>query len=751
VKLYYSDAKKTPQTLTLGNKRDGKQEYYARIDQGPVFTLKKDLRDDLDRTSLSYRPLQIWKLNPDAITEISVTSEKSAYELKHELIDWKITKPFSATASELQIDEIANRLAQLKAEKFVAHQTKDLASFGLDKPALTIRLGVKDGKPVTLEVGKLVDKDTTSRFARQAGSDAIFVVSEKSYAGLDCDALDLLDKSLVSLNPRTIERVRYQGVTSFTLEPIKEQWQVIGSPAPAFPADEAALDDTLRAWQNLHAEKYVAYGPKIDWAKYGLDKPIETIAVTLKADEKAKDKKPAEHVLELGGMANGGRYARLDKKDAVVLLDAKTVQNLARSHLDFVDPRVLKFDLDGITSIQRLMSGADLTLTKREDNWLLTKPTMRDADNLTVNDLLEKTFRLRAKRVAAYPAKDLQPFGLDKPVATVTLSLETSKHVIKIGNLTKDPVRKETDERYAMIDDKPTVVVLSAELSRSLVAPVLSFADRNVVSFSGVDYAEMTRGLRKVAFNHPEASWQMIAPLKADAEDAALDELVRGLQRLRADEIVEGKGADLKKYGLEPPALQWRFKSGDTEKLHLLVGAAENDKPGARRYAKLGNSDQVFLLSSKITAKLLDEYRNRKPWPALDAAQAEELAVVGPDKTFTLKKQDVGWSVAGEPDGKVKTNVVTDTLDALASLKALRYVTDVKADLQLYGLAKPAWTIEVKTPMGKRTLFLGRNEENSKRFYATVPGSDAVFIVDEADGLRIARPLAAFLESEKKK
>jgi hypothetical protein len=159
----------------------------------------------------------------------------------------------------------------------------------------------------------------------------------------------------------------------------------------------------------------------------------------------------------------------------------------------------------------------------------------------------------------------------------------------------------------------------------------------------------------------------------------------------------------------------------------------------------------VFLLSGKTTAKLLDEYRSRKPWPALDAAQVEEIAVVGPDKAFTLKKKDAQWSVAGEPDWKVKPAIVTDTLDVLASLKVLRFIADTKADLQLYGLTKPTWTIEVQNPTGKRTLFLGRTEENSKRFYATVPGSESVFVIDEAESARIARPLAAFIESEKKK
>ena len=105
----------------------------------------------------------------------------------------------------------------------------------------------------------------------------------------------------------------------------------------------------------------------------------------------------------------------------------------------------------------------------------------------------------------------------------------------------------------------------------------------------------------------------------------------------------------------------------------------------------------------------------------------------------------------GEPDMKIVAKKVTDTLDALASLKALHYVADTKADLQLFGLTNPAWKIEVQTPMGKRELWLGRTEGGSQRFYATVAGSDAVFVIDEAESQRIARPLSAFVEAEKNK
>jgi hypothetical protein len=109
----------------------------------------------------------------------------------------------------------------------------------------------------------------------------------------------------------------------------------------------------------------------------------------------------------------------------------------------------------------------------------------------------------------------------------------------------------------------------------------------------------------------------------------------------------------------------------------------------------------------------------------------------------------MAWTVVGEPDAQVDLGALTDTLDALAGLKALRYVTDQKADLQLYGLKPPAWTIEVRTPTGMRTLLLGRTEGESPRLYATVPETGAVFVLSEADSRRLTRPLTAFVQGQK--
>jgi hypothetical protein len=797
VALRFADEKKPTQVLQIGKQRPGKDDSFARLDDGPVFALKKDLRELLERDSFAYRPSQAWQVKADDIVELRIKKEGESFTVTKDDRAWKIAGSFSANARFEYGEAIVDELAGLRSEKYVAQVNNDLAKFGLDKPYLQFEVvarvpdkdkkdekapvddkakddkakddkakedakdkGDQDGKDKVkddakdkdkvktkevvsvLQIGKL-DDGGKSRYARIGDGDAVFLVNEKTLAIIDRGPLDLLDHVLLKLNVASIAQIRFQGGAAFTLEKKKNTWDVAGSPAAPFQAEEDVVDAVLRPFGNLLAGKIAAYGPKIDWANYGLEKPETILVVSGQTD----DKKAFEHTLALGKDAGDGkRYARIDQQPQVAVLEADTAKDLARTHVDFVNPRVLKFAFDGVTRIDRAMKGADIELAKSGDGWQLAK-SKQAADAPTVDDILDKSFQLKARRVAAFPAKDLAKFGLEPPVAVVTLHLEgDKKHVLKVG----DKADAKSDERFAIVDDGQAVVVLPAELSRHLTAPVLYYADRNLANFGAADRLDLTRGDRKAVFTKADAAWKLVEPVKADAEETLAD-FVRGLFRLRADEIVAGKDANLKSFGLDPPALEWKVAAGDKEVLDLQIGDPEKGKEKdaqPRRYARLAKGEQVFLLSSKQAAAALAEYRNRKPWAPLDAAQIEKVSVTGEASSFTLVKADGAWTIKDKGTDKVNAKTVTDLLDALASLKAERYLADAKGNLQLFGLEPPAGKIEVATPAGPRTLLLGRTEGDSRRVYAAVAGSDAVFVIGEADAARLTRPLAGYLEGK---
>ncbi|MBM3993693.1 MAG: DUF4340 domain-containing protein [Planctomycetes bacterium] len=748
------DAKKKREIVVrLAQKKDkDKDTYYAQVDAWPrVHPIDDKVWKVATATELAFRPRELWRFERDAVTRITIQATGTPYHLDRAGSAWKISGPLEAEASAKDIDSLLGDLATLRCERFEAKAPQDLAGFGLDKPEFKVTLIAKEGKPLTLEVGKRFSDPEPSRFARLSGGDSVFVVSDKTFANLRKDPFEFLDKSLLNVQAGDVQRIKYAGAAPFALERKMGLWRVVDAPVPSFTVDDVSVKATLGLLTQLRADKFAVYGGKIDWQNYGLESPAETIIVQLGEGEKGKTQ---EHVIAIGREApGGGWYVRVDKKDAVAVLGAEFASFLRKTYLDFVDTRLLRFDGDAVMTIDRKMKDADLELTRRDDNWLITKPSTRDADLLMLSDFLRRISNLSAKRIAAFPVKDLAAYGLEKPIAVATISVEidgnVTKHVIKLGNLTKDASKKETDERFALVGDRPMVVVLSAELSRHLSAPPLYYADRNLAAFGNVDRAEMTAGNRRLAFSRDNKGWKLSEPADGSADGATLDELIRAMQRLRADEIVADKLSDAKKFGFDQPLVQWRFKLGDSEQLTLIVGAKENSQSDARRYARVGDKNVVFLLSSKITSRLQKEIRT--PWPAFKSADDGKLTVSQAGKSFLLDRKDGTWRFTDDAKAKIHTFNLGNTLAILESLKPTRYVTDAKADLKTFGLADPAWKIEFEVGKERRELWLGNADDKTGQRYATTPGSGAVFLIDEVDAIILARPRSAYVEEKKEK
>jgi hypothetical protein len=753
--------KKPAQTLLVGKALPEKaNEFYAKLASRPsVFALKKEVRDALDQGALSYRPLQLWRAAADDVTGIRVRQAvQEEYRLTKKGAAWNVAGPFEATAQATLVEPMLAELAAPRCERYEAAAATDLKKYGLDEPHL--RIIVETDKPEVKEKTLLIGKeagDAQHRYAKLADGDAVFVVGDKLAAALDHGALDLLDRHLLALDPTTIERVQTKGGGGpLTLQRTGDGWQVTESPAPApFPADGPTIDAFLRAWSDLQALHFAAYGSKADPAKYGLDKPAATVTVTVQPPEADGQKPPAQtHTLTLGNEvpdAAGQRYARLDDGPGVVVLPAFLGRTLTHDYLDFVDHALLKFDAASLGALRRQASADALEVVKK-DEWQVIKPADQKADDKTMQQLAGQLAGLRAVRIAAYPAKELKSFGLDAPAAVVTLQLregdKPAERVLKIGKpADENNPAGQPPSRFAQVVGSQAVAVIAGPLADQLLAAPVRFRDRAVARFADADKVILERGPRKATFANVDGTWKLTEPVEAAAEQTELDDFINAAARLRADELVAEKPEDLKPYGLDRPEARWHFLSGTKEVLDLLVGG--RDKGGRRCYAKLADGDVVFLLDAPTTNRVLAEYRTRTIWShPLDAAQVEGVSFNRGDKSFTLQKVDNVWQVAGKPDAIVKVSAVNDLLDALARLRLERYVLDKGADPKLYGLDPPELVIEVRTPAEAQSLHVGRTEGESKRYYARVPHKDQsdVFVISEADGARIVRDLAAFTE-----
>lgn len=744
VTLTFTDQKKPARTLLVGKARGGKPGYFAKLADAPaVFAVAADLHKQLDRDSLAYLPLHLWQVFPEDVESLRVRKGKeSEYRLTRQGAGWQVEGPFTAAALPAAVQKLTNELSAPKAESYKAHDPKDLKPFGLDAPALGVTLKTKGGAEHTLLVGGPADSGAR-RYARTEKGTSVFVVSDALVKAADHAALDLLDPALLNIDPAQVEEVVSKaGDATLKLRRQDKGWQVFDAPGAPFAADEAAVAALEAVWRGLKAERFAAYGPKVEWAKYGLDKPAAVVTVRLKG-EGAKPQ-----TVEIGKPVqgeSGARYARVNKGPGVAVLGAAPARTLARTYLDYVDHNVLKFDAGAVTQVRRRMGPDALDLAKRDDGWHIAKPAEQRGDDRAMQDLLGQLGGLRATRIAAYPAKDLKEYGLDTPAAVVTVTLSAdgkpAERVLKLGKVAD----AATGERFALAGGK-AVAVLPGAVAKRLTAAPLAFRDRTLARFADAERATLERGPRKATFSKEDGTWKLVEPLAAEADHDRLEDFIAALAKLRADELVAEKppAAELKKYGLDRPEARWRLRAGDKDVLDLAVGNRE--KGGRRCYARLAGRDLVFLLGPTLSARVLAEYRPQTVWsPPLDAVQVVSLRYGQARNPFTLEKgEGETWQAVGKSDVKLNEATVNDTLAALSGLKLERYAVDKDADLKLFGLASPELVLEAATRSGKRALQIGGFVGESKARYARLPDKPGVFVLDEATAARLVRDLSAF-------
>lgn len=745
--------------LEVGSARPGKPEVFARLDGGAVFGLPTVTTDSLASGSLKLLPLQVWAVPLDRVTGVELTRfdvPADSFALAKDGTNWKLSGPFMAAVSFLDAQPVVAALCVLPATSYEALSAPDPAKYGFDKPFAKVKLAYTEkGSDGDRAVAKtvLVGGVTPNGQDRYAKLDAptapVFVLPGGYLSAVRISPLALLDRNLLFLDLVKIAKVQITGdkpENAVTLtKDDKGVWKAEGA---TFAIDAVAVGQMLFTFSPLPVERLAAYGDAVKWADFGLEKPEYTVTVTLGGE------KPVTHTIQLGKPDPvGGRFVRVDGGKAVGVIPAAAVQALARAKLDFADRALITFKPEELLGIARIKGKEELDLAPATVGWDIVKPAKMKADQVLMDELSDTLSKLRAEKIAAFGKKDdiYKQFGLEPPEAKITLIVgeKAEQKVLRLGRPV-DPAKPDGD-RYAAIDSPGTdaaVGVLPAALANKLLAPPVSFRDRTVSKFVDADKLVLERGSRKVTFAKVNGTWKVTAPVATDAEQAALDDLVGELAKLRASDWVAEKPApaELKTFGLENPEAIWTASNGDKVELTLRVGKTTAD---GRVYATAGTTGMVALLGPAQTVKILGEYRVRKPW-TLDAFQAEGIEITRGDKTFKLKKILTSWGDPDAPTDPIDPRAVTELLGGLTALQVDRYAVDADGDPKLFGLEKPEVTITVMFKDGtKRALAVGGivGGTGDKQRYARVvdPARTDVFVLSVADTTRLTRDRATYV------
>jgi len=669
--------------------------------------------------------------------------------------EWRITQPHALRAEKTTVESVLYALEGLRRKNTIrpdAGAKLDLAKYGLDKPRATAIFNISRpgsaSKEWTLLVGNKTP-DNKNSFVKRADEDTVMVVEASSLDRLTLGVNDLRDKVVLAVKPDDTERLELKHLDGghIRLDRKDKVWHLTTPVADfADPNEVRNILDKL-AGMRLAKEDFVTEDDS-DLRKYGLDEPRLVVEVYEAGQGKTL----------LVGKAHAEKsdkvYAKRAQEPSIFTLDTRDTTSLSKQVRDLRLKRALVFATDDVERLTLETPGGPVALRTKERDWEMEQPSTRTADRARVDEFLRALERLEIEEWADEAQPDLAKYGLEKPMATITLNLKKGEvRVLKIGGTAKDVSRL-----YARRGDSGPILTVKADFLRHALKGYLAFISRQIISFGRNDLERLVieRPDGMVAIHKSGDQWRLDKPIVGNADKSTMDDLLWDLSFLQAEEYIAEKPPDLAPYGLDKPHMtvtleyQKEIKDVGGAPTKTAEGSKQEDKPtkqkitqilligkvheGENRYAKLADGDLVFTLGKTLIKRLGSEFASRE---VCKFSRDDVTAIVleYPDKKVRMEKKEGRWLVTVPEEKPAAADTINDLLSTASQLRAQEVAAHAVDDPAKYGLDKPNLVLTIYLGKESRKLTIGALREGTH--YVTTADSPLLFRVSEHDVARL--------------
>jgi hypothetical protein len=245
-------------------------------------------------------------------------------------------------------------------------------------------------------------------------------------------------------------------------------------------------------------------------------------------------------------------------------------------------------------------------LASRELEWDMTEPMKIEADSGAVSALLTKILTTeQMKSVEPPDAGDPAKYGLDTPVASITLGMGETRSTLQVGGPAGENLL------YARDTSRPFIFTIDKSIGEELTKEASALRSKDIFAFQTYDAErlEVTRGGQTTIYEkskptekEPQTKWRELSPTARDVDTAKMDAALSKLSFLRAASFVDPKRT---RTGLERPAFTSVVKSSEGKR----EDRARLASVGAEGYAARAAWSDAALLDASAY-KLLVESLN---------------------------------------------------------------------------------------------------------------------------------------------
>jgi hypothetical protein len=367
-------------------------------------------------------------------------------------------------------------------------------------------------------------------------------------------------------------------------------WQVV-EPAKA-PADESEITSITTSLASLEIQRVVDANAG-DVKPYGLDPARITVAFRSKGQKEMRR-------VELGEKTptGGDLYARIPGEKRVFLVSSYLESTFNKTPFALRDKTVLKIDRMKADSLELSEGATTIQVAKKGSDWMLVKPTAARADFSAVEASIERLGSAQMVGITEADPASLAKYGLDKPTATMTVGMGSSRATLLLG-------KTENAVVFAKDASRPMVFTVAPTVKTDVIKPVADLRRKDLFdsrSFTAT-HAEFTRSSETIVIEKSKGKdekevWKNGAGKEVESNKA--DDLLSKITALRAASFEDKPHPSLKMPVL---VVTIRFTENKTETVTFGrsgsdVFASRGDEPGSAKVEGTGLDDALKALDA---------------------------------------------------------------------------------------------------------------------------------------------------------
>jgi Domain of unknown function (DUF4340) len=228
---------------------------------------------------LRVRDLMAFKL--DDVQKLTIARDNGqTVEIERDGDNWKIVKPAPSPADNMAVRMALSTLVNARATDFISDAPANVNQYGLEKPHLTATVVLKNGEQQSMLFGfKQSGEGKSGIYVRRGERAPVYTVAEYVMTSLDKSPLDFRDKTIVKVDPETVDTVKVKNSDGeFTLKRAGAgKWDVIVG-GKTSDGDILVIERMLNQFRNLKGQSIVA-DPMPSAQLFGLDNPALQITL----------------------------------------------------------------------------------------------------------------------------------------------------------------------------------------------------------------------------------------------------------------------------------------------------------------------------------------------------------------------------------------------------------------------------------------------------------------------------------------